>query len=232
MLYSAKNNIAFAHYPKTAGTSVSAWFKATFQDAVYIEPNPTYEISHYDVKKSLQHLKPNPKWHERILDKIFDNKFQIDSTIDSLRIIGVLRDPFDMLVSLYEYWRNIDRSQFKEPKLIPLIIAAREESFTHFLALALDKHPVVSYRDFFDVGGVCWPKTRLLAFECIDQALIEVCSEFNLPAPKKILKILNPNPKTIHSIQPYLRQAGSLVNHVEQHFHWYYNEGQKIMVSK
>lgn len=232
MLYSANSNVAFAHYPKTAGTTISHWFKSTFPDAIYLEPNPPQKVSHFDVKSSIRQLNPPSRWHVRALKHLFNTKDKKEFVIENLRIIGVLRDPFDMLVSLYEYWRNIDRSAFNPPELSPLIITAREESFLKFLGMAVGEYPVAKYRDFFDVGGPCWPKTRLLAFECIDQALIKVCSEFNLPAPNKILKVLNSNPKTIPSIQPYLRQAGSLINHVEQHFHWYYNEGQKIMVSK
>lgn len=239
MLYSDKNNIAFAHYPKTAGTSVSAWFKATFQDAVYLvpnsilkDPNSILKISHSGVKSSIQHLEPNPEWHERLLNKVFENKFEIESPLDNLRIIGVLRDPFDMLVSLYNFWRNTERSNFLEPELPPLIITAREKSFTQFLAMAVGEHPIGTYRDFFDVGGRCWANTRLLAFENLNEALLNVCKEFDLPIPKKKLEHRNPGPDSNHTIHPYLHEAGILINNVEQHFHWYYNDGQKIMASK
>ena len=44
MLYSRSANIAFAHYPKTAGHSLVAWFRETFPDAAFVDPPAVYKI--------------------------------------------------------------------------------------------------------------------------------------------------------------------------------------------
>jgi hypothetical protein len=38
MLHSPAANIAFAHYPKTAGHSLVSWFRGAFPDAAFVDP--------------------------------------------------------------------------------------------------------------------------------------------------------------------------------------------------
>ena len=61
MLISRTHKLAFAHYPKTAGTSLQRWFIDTCPDAELLVPdNP-----HYPVSQSLKKLRP-PKFQRRL----------------------------------------------------------------------------------------------------------------------------------------------------------------------
>jgi hypothetical protein len=49
MLYSPAARVAFAHYPKTAGCSMTEWFQRVFPEAAHVDPdNP-----HVPVRASL-----------------------------------------------------------------------------------------------------------------------------------------------------------------------------------
>ena len=52
MLFSPASQIAFAHYPKTAGSSLTRWFCGHFFDAAYIEPGNC----HMPVRMALEEL--------------------------------------------------------------------------------------------------------------------------------------------------------------------------------
>ena len=56
MLYSQSMDIGFAHYPKTAGHSLTRWFREVFPDARLVEPHPIYEVNHLPVRYSLEQL--------------------------------------------------------------------------------------------------------------------------------------------------------------------------------
>jgi hypothetical protein len=235
MLISATAKIAFAHYPKTAGHTLVTWFRETFPDAAFVEPPTVYTISHFAVRESLERLglappagrgrDPAAGW--RRLARWLPGRPASPADAGGMRIIGVVREPFEMLVSLYDYWRHYD---FHEPPQPTLIRAARERSFPEFLALAVGDHPVRSYRDFFDVGGPAWPATRLLAFESLEPALALACREFGVPPPSESLTRRNAGPRPGRDLGPYRDQAGSLVAAVQRHFAWYYDEGVRVML--
>lgn len=56
MLYSRSMDLGFAHYPKTAGHSITKWFREVFPDARLVEPHPLYEVNHLPVRDSLEKL--------------------------------------------------------------------------------------------------------------------------------------------------------------------------------
>jgi hypothetical protein len=234
MLHSPSAQIAFAHYPKTAGHSLVAWFRAAFPDAAFVDPPQVYTISHFAVRESLERLglaarargTPAAGWRGWLAGWL-PGRTPPPTDAGGLRIIGVVREPFEMLVSLYEYWRTYD---FQEPSQPPLIRAARERSFRGFLGLAVGEYPVRSYHEFFDVGGPAWPRTRLLAFDSLEPALARVCREFGVPPPAESLARRNAGPRPGRDLGPYREEAGSLVAEVRRHFAWYYDEGVRMML--
>jgi len=198
MLYSPSHNVALAHYPKTAGTSLQLWFAEAFPDARLVAP----ENKHIAVPSALRLLAPVVP-----------------------RVIGVLREPFEMMVSLYEYWQ-----QGEKPQSNLYARAARECSFRDFLAAGVIGGRAPRYEEFFGVGGAAWAATRLLDFRTLDDGLRIVCREFGLPEQGSLPRT-NASPSGAKDLSRYREEAGPVLTFVEKHFRWYYEEGVHLMVT-
>jgi hypothetical protein len=142
------------------------------------------------------------------------------------RIIGVVREPFEMLVSLFEYWRSYE---FAEEPTEPLIQCARRGSFRGFVAMAVAEGGLANYHDFFDMHGPAAANTRLLDFNALEPALMQVCREFGLNVADSKLGVLNVGPSRHRDLELYRTEAGSLLAEVRAHFRWYYEEGIHVM---
>ena len=236
MLYSRLADIGFAHYPKTAGHSLTRWFCATFPDAELVERHPFYDVNHLPVRDSLERLglvpKREPVRRRRGLVGAYDRlcrgawrlstggrRWGSVSPPCSTRVIGVVREPFEMLVSLFEYWRTF---AFPEPPTQPLILRARSGYFREFLHAAVVDGGLPSYDTFFDIGGPAAGGTRLLDFARLEPALEAVCLEFGIPAPRDGLGQHNAGPGRSRNVDSYREEAGELSAAVEHHFRWYY----------
>jgi len=229
MLFSPTAQIAFAHYPKTAGCSMLVWFRGLFEDAAYVEPGNC----HMPVRMSLERLGlvATRRRHRlqreilRLVGKVAP-RLIVDRRRVDLKIIGVVREPFEMLVSLYEFWRRYD---FEEEPQATLIQTARTGTFREFLALAVGERLLTNYHTYFDVGGPAWQTTRLLDFQSLEPALAEVCEEFGIEPPEALDR-RNAAPQAGRDLGRYLAEAGGLVFDVRSHFRWYYEEAPRIMI--
>lgn len=230
MLYSRAMNIGFAHYPKTAGHTLTQWFFEAFPDAEFVERHPRHGINHLPVRDSLERLGLVPPrtvpQGSRLARTV--RRLRFGRRACGTRIIGVIRDPFEMLVSLFEYWRRYD---FPEEPTLQLIRCARTGTFREFLTLAVVERQLPNYHDFFDMDGPAAATTRLLAFDALERALEEVCREFRLPVPTAGLGQLNASPNRRRDLSPYMAEAGSLLADVRGHFRWYYETGVLQMLS-
>jgi hypothetical protein len=247
MLYSPSMNIGFAHYPKTAGHSLTKWFREVFPDARLIEKHPRHEVNHLPVRYSLERLglvegcPPSTRPRRRGIARASADLVRrltglmpagrarlIGGTSSCCpRIIGVVREPFEMLVSLFEYWRGYD---FSEEPSQPLICCARTGTFHRFLEMAVVEHAVQNYQDFFDMDGPASAHTRLLDFNALEPALLQVCREFGVDVPASRLGFLNTGPSRHRSLDRYRAEAGNVLPEVRSHFHWYYEEGVHLMI--
>lgn len=230
MLFSPATRIAFAHYPKTAGTSITCWFHERLPDAGYAEPSDC----HLPVRGALERLGVvaapvnRPKVVReclRLVRKVVPRSLPTRERCD-LKIIGVVREPFAMLVSLFEYWR---RSRFEKEPAGPMIRAARIGSFRSFLELAVGERRLPNYQSFFDVDGPAWATTRLIAFESLEAGLAAVCREFGIDPPDSLDR-QNAAPQGQRDIDAYMAEAGSLLFEVRSHFRWYYAEAARVLV--
>ena len=245
MLYSQSMNIGFAHYPKTAGHSLTRWFREVFPDALLVEPHPLYEVNHLPVRYSLEQLGLVPRQDRfsgrrhrltracvklsRMLARCFPggrSRSTLAGTQCATRIIGVVREPFEMLVSLFEYWRSYE---FAEEPTEPLIQCARRGTFRGFVAMAVAEGGLANYHDFFDMHGPAAANTRLLDFNALEPALAQVCREFGLNVTESKLGLLNVGPSRHRDVERYRTEAGSLLAEVRTHFRWYYEEGIHVM---
>jgi len=230
MLFSAAGRIAFAHYPKTAGCSITQWFRERFPDAAYTEPGNC----HMPVRMSLERLglvtarRRRPRVVRECLRIVGQVAPRLVAEAEScdVRVIGVLREPFEMLVSLYEYWR---RYEFRREPDQGLIRTARTGTFREFLRQAVGAGHLSNYQTYFDVGGAAWRSTRLIDFQSLESGLAEVCEEFGIEPPTGLGRI-NAAPRQTRDIGAYLAEAGGLVFEVRNHFRWYYDEASRIMI--
>lgn len=220
MLYSLAANVAFAHYPKTAGSAIAEWFRRSFPDARYVRPGHP----HVDVRRSLAWLSGGrslPSLERlRYLARVSNWRSEIRPRPDlpaTIRVIGVVREPLEMLASLYEYWRRGDVNPNPRDSLVT---AAWEGRFGEFVTLAVrDRLP--SYAGFFDAGGPAWPNTRLVHFDDVEEGLRRVCREFGLGVavdlPRK-----NCGAAASRRADGYALEAASQAAALRRHFAWYH----------
>ena len=229
MLVSHVHRVAFAHYPKTAGSSLQRWFLDAYPDAALLVPdNP-----HLSVAESLQMMRPH-RWQRR-LHRLRSRALALVAPAAStrgraapggLRIVGAIREPFEMLVSLYEFWQ---REPFATPPTDAFINCARQGRFRDFLAAAVIGGRVDPYERFFDVGGPAWRDTVLLDFASIEPALRALSADLGIPEPKPLPQ-LNRSPGGHRDLDRFRDEAGPLLAEVRRHFRWYYEEGVYLML--
>ncbi len=184
MLYSRSHDIGLAHYPKTAGHSLTEWFRSVFPDAAFVLPPDDNSVSHHPVRDSLESLglitppaaafllrQPIGRFLERAAHRL-----GAGSPIgrSRTRVIGVVREPFEMLVSLFEHWRDFS---FKTEPHDPFMVTARRGEFRDFLSAAVVRGALWNYHEFFDINGPAWQSTRLVDFHNLRNGLRVVCRD-------------------------------------------------------
>jgi hypothetical protein len=221
MLYSLAANVAFAHYPKTAGSAIAEWFRKSFPDARYMKPGHP----HVDVRRTLAWLSGGrslpPLDRVRYLARASNWRLPIAPIGDihaRIRIIGVVREPLEMLASLYEFWRRGDTNPNPRDTLVT---AAWEGRFQEFVRRAISGR-LKSYAAFFDAGGPAWPNTRLVHFDDVAGGIARACREFGLEVPV-LLPHKNCGTGTSSRMAEYTRLAGPLAAEVHRHFAWYHD---------
>jgi hypothetical protein len=224
MLFSPSGHIAFAHFPKTAGSSLALWFRERFPDAHYVDPhNP-----HVPVRASLERLglvpgRPSSPRLVRETLRVFEQglkTLRISRHRCDLRIIGVVRDPFEMMVSLYQYWRRYPPAEDVHDRLYRCAVTG---SFRDFVECAVVQHALGTYERFFDVGGPAWPGTRLIDFACLTDELAAVAHEFGIPRPDEPPAVANAAPGGLGDLEGYRYEVEDLLDAIHARFHWYYD---------
>lgn len=221
MFYSRHGDVAFAHYPKTAGTSVQFWFRRVFPDGELLE----VENPHLPVAAAIKRIRggtPARAWR-RFVAPIVRARVPAIPTV-----VGVIREPFEMLVSLYEYWR---RHEFAVEPEAAFIQAARRGTFAAFLRMAVVDGWMPTYESFFDVGGSAWARTRLIDFRGIDAGLAAVARECGAEQPPR-LERRNAAATRCRDLTAYRVEAGALADEVRRHFRWYYEEGLELAIGR
>lgn len=234
MLYSRTHDIGFAHYPKTGGHSLGAWFRSVFPDAAFVEHPQRDDVCHLPVRASLVRLglaAPYSAGTVGRIGRLFTRtarRVGADALMARCptRIIGVMREPFETIVSLFEYWRQspVEPEPNEHFRMI-----ARTGTFRDFIHAAVVDRMLPRYEYFFDAYGPAWRSTRLIDFRHLDAGLEAACREFRIahPAP---LQHLNSGPSRDHTLAEYRAEAGPLVHDVRRHFSWYYTHASRIMI--
>jgi hypothetical protein len=218
VLYSPAHRLAFAHYPKTAGSAISVWFRRAFPDAVEAVPGEP----HVGVRRALAAL--GGTWPV-IGGLRMAHGHGGGSAAREVRIIGVVRSPFEMLVSLYEYWRRLEPHPGPGNRLID---TARTGTFRQFLQRAISGRRLPRYESFFDVGGPAWARTRLIHFDAVATGLQRVLDEFGVQSEVH-LEHRNRAPGRRRPLADYEAEAGPLVLQVHRRFIWYHRNQQAFV---
>lgn len=224
MLYSPRGQIALAHYPKTAGTALAVWFRERFPDAYAVDPqNPHLPVHPSLVRLGLVRGLPSRPRVVREGLRIFARGIAPLGVLPArcnLRIIGVVRDPFEMIVSLYRYLRRSHAPHEVTDRFFRIAI---EGSFRDFFAAAVVDRRLRTYDQFFDVHGPAWRGTRLIHFSHLQAGLAAVSQEFGIPQSDKPLAIVNAGTSDVDHVDQYRGQVQDLLTNLSSRFRWYYD---------
>lgn len=224
MLYSPTGHIAFAAYPKTASTSVASWFKERYPDACYVDPRRPHMPVHralVEMGLSLGFTRGPRLINDSLrgLEKGL-RALRFPSARCDLRVIGVVRDPFEMLVSLYKYWR---RTVAPATATHHFIRAAIHGSFRDFFTVAILHRRLPTYDRFFDFRGPAWGGTRLISLDQLDAGLAGVSREFGIRSAGMPLQFMNADPTGRSRLDDYRRDVEDLLPALSARFRWYYD---------
>ncbi len=217
MLYSLAANVAFAHYPKTAGSAIAEWFRRSFPDAEYVKRGHP----HVDVRRSLAWLSGGQSLPRlarlRYLARASNWRLPIEPRRDlpgTIRIIGVVREPLEMLASLYDYWRRGEANPDPSDRFVT---AAWEGRFAEFARQAIGGR-LPSYTRFFDAGGPAWANTRLITFADVEEGLARACREFGLDVAVDL-----PRKNCRAGRRAGVTLPDGLATSLHRHFAWYHD---------
>ncbi|MGA0040222.1 MAG: hypothetical protein ACO3NZ_10265 [Pirellulales bacterium] len=227
MLYSRVHNLVFAHYPNTGGSSVGTWFRQAFAgDLIDHEP----EHPHHHVRKGLSRLRcgPSPprlpiaRWlYQYSQRSTSPHRVPLD-----VRVLGILREPFDLLRSLFLYWQRPASPDAKSP----FIRSAVTKEFDTFVWLATAKRCLPNYHRFYAVGSPTWPQTTLVDFGNLEAGLQEAMNRLAIPVTVQLPRV-NVNPARLQATAspgdtPTFDTRMEAT--VRRHFAWYYSEGRNL----
>lgn len=226
MLYSAGQRIGLARHPKTASNSLTAWFHATFPDA----KNADVHDNHLPVPKSLRRLglvkepTPSPKWHG-LIPKPLRPRPTKPSLVKDITVIGVVREPFEMLVSLYSYWRRTAIATPRTPGT--LRYTAAHGTFRDFVVHAVVEGKLPNYSEFFGVGLPEQPSLTLIDLRSLGAGVAAICRDYGLPAPAP-LAVENAAP-TPHDYDRFREEVRFMIPAIRSRYRWYYEDARRLM---
>ncbi len=226
MLYSDRFGLGLARHPKTASSALAAWFLKAFPDATASDPLDP----HLSVPVSLRRFglvtapKQHPKWHT-IIPKALRPRPAPPALARSLTVIGVIREPFEMLVSLYSYWRR--RAAEKQRRPGTLSYTAAHGSFRDFVVHAVIEGKLPNYCDFFGVGLPEQPALRLIDFRSIHTGLEAVCRDHGVPAAVAV-PVANAAPSD-HDYDRFRHEVRFMLPAIRSRYRWYYEEASRLL---
>lgn len=228
MLYSDRFGIGLARHPKTASSALTVWFLKNFPDAHASDPHDP----HMTVPASLRRFglvsepRATPNWH-RMLPKAIRPRSALPRLAREVTVIGVVREPFEMLVSLYSFWRR--RAGAKQRRPGSLSYTAAQGSFRDFVVHAVVEGKLPNYRDFFGVGLPEQPRLKLIDFRSICSGLEAVCREHGLTA-STCLSVANMAPAG-HDFERFRDEVRFLIPAIRSRYRWYYEEAGRFMAT-
>jgi hypothetical protein len=217
MLFSRQANLLFAHFPKTAGTSLTSFLQEAMPDVRKVDPTD----GHLSVREARRrfYYKAHPVVSAvaRLLGRRV-GRCDVDiPRLEELRVLGVVREPFEMCVSLFNYWRVVLPEGEKHHST--LASAATRGDFKEFARImAHDGRRLSSYRDFFDLDGPFAPRTYLVDFAHLREGLDQAFQAMGLKVDLGRLPVLNKNPSADAKLRQREDEVGELAGAIRQRF--------------
>lgn len=217
MLFSPKANFLFAHFPKTAGTSLNTFLREALPDVRQVDPDDSH-VSVPEVRRRL-YYKDHPV--RSALAKLLGRRVgRCDVVIpcpEELRMLGVVREPFEMCVSLFDYW-HVKLPEHEKHHSV-LASAATNGDFKEFARLmAHDGRCLATYRDFFDLDGPFAPRTYLVDFAHLHDGLDQAFQAMGIKVDLGRLPALNKNPCSDAKLRQREEEAGELAGMIRERY--------------
>ena len=185
MLVSEKNKFIFIHIPKTAGSSMRALLEPFAQDFLSLNDAGKKLVSDR-LRNGLSPLPPH--FNLAAVSQILDIAF------DEFLLITVVRNPFDRLISLYNYCK------FKNQRH-RLHSAANRLTLNEFIPFVVNDsgHDTACQHSYFSVPKNCKVKEIvIMRTETLQNDCKRLCEALSLPSQP--LKFLNQSEKKTEEI--------------------------------
>ncbi len=159
VILTGEKNVAFVHIPKTAGTSITKW------------------LTEHKGNSNLEYFENHPSYNDLMKDR------------NDLFTFTVVRNPYERVVSLYHFIRNVIIPKFPNTPFLTMNNIESENTFPSFNDWVLDldnmKYPEHMWYTIFTSQSV-WnnPNINLtIRYENLDESFVEVQKYLNIPYP-------------------------------------------------
>ena len=167
MPYFKDINLLFIHIPKTGGTSIEEYFYEKYNIPLTLSTLKTSKLATCAFLKwkniTLQHL---------TIDEILKNALYFDINTNNLKIISIVRNPYDRMISELFYLKLIDIDSSSE--FVEIII-------TNFLndSNEYDNHKLPQHK-FLEINNIISDKYFILRTESLTEDMIKLgYTDFN-----------------------------------------------------
>ena len=173
-------NVLFVHIPKTGGTSIERYFSRKFNiplnsNSLYGKLNDTTKLkNNVAIRSSLQHIT-----YKQMVK--YNKVFNID--FDKIKIIAIVRNPYERIVSDLFFWHKITINSSKEEVFHKII--------KYLASTSLDNHNMPQHNFLRDANKNIVANIQLLKTENLTTDMIGLgFTDFN--------RIDNNNPRKVN----------------------------------
>jgi hypothetical protein len=191
-------NTLFIHIPKTGGSSLENYLKSKYTEKLYSETGGNKIIPDINLQKiSLQH---------QTFNSIYENRELLDIDFnDNLKIITIVRNPFNKVISDLLWWKFIDINSDKNYvyEIIKLYIKMDN----------VDNHNLEQYKFIIDNNGNIIDNIKIFKTENLTKELNEYGYEDYYEYPKVDNYYNYLNEKSINLIKEFYKKDFELFNY-------------------
>jgi hypothetical protein len=188
-------DVLFIHIGKTGGTSVREYLKKVLKKPLYVAVSKDgLPLNNLSLKEKAKHFLRREHYFygnpHATLEEAQPIVLKYGFSVSSFkRIIAVVRNPYEIELSLYHHLRKphvIDRVCKAGRPEGKVRIEAASGSFDEFVAKNIYHRIGVKYEDYVMLNGNLPPNLRLIKIESLDKEMHELAKEFGrsvIPMP-------------------------------------------------